>query len=89
MLGFFNYLLLYNYWKSDRMRENISKLILIFGVSFLVINGIGYLFNITELITIKNNPIGGGGVSVSNIPTILSALMTCVILLVTKIRNKR
>lgn len=71
------------------MREKISKLILIFGVSFLVINGIGYLFNITEFITIKNNPTGGGGVSVSNIPTILSALMTCVILLVTKIRNKR
>ncbi len=69
------------------MNEKISKYILIFAVSFLIINGIGYLFNITELITVVNNPSGGGGMSVSNIPTILSLLITCVILLVNK--NKR
>ncbi len=43
------------------MGENIAKLILIFSVSFLIINGIGYLFNITEFVTIVNNPTGGGG----------------------------
>lgn len=71
------------------MGENIAKLILIFSASFLIINGIGYLFNITEFVTIVNNPTGGGGVSISNIPTILSLLITCIVLLVIKIRNKR
>lgn len=52
------------------MSEKISKFILIFAISFLIINGIGYLFNITELITIVNNPSGEGGMSISNIPTI-------------------
>ena len=70
------------------MSENFSKTILIFAVSFLIINCIGYLFNIIELITIVNNPTGGG-MSVSNIPTILSVLITCVILLIIKIKNKR
>lgn len=71
------------------MGENISKLVLIFSVSFLIINGIGYLFNITEFVTIVNDPTNGGGMSISNIPTILSLLITCIILLVIKIRNKR
>lgn len=70
------------------MSEKISKFILIFTVSFLIINGIGYLFNITEFITIVNNPSSEGGMSVSNISTILSLLITCVILLIIKIRNK-
>ena len=71
------------------MSEKFSKSILMFAVSFLIINDIGYLFNITELITIVNVPTGGGGMSVSNIPTILSLLITCVILLVIKIKNKK
>lgn len=33
MFDFFDYLLLYNYWNGDTMREKISKLILVFGVS--------------------------------------------------------
>lgn len=70
------------------MSEKISKFILIFAVSFLIINGIGYLFNITEFITIVNNPSSEGGMSVSNISTILSLLITCVILLIIKIINK-
>lgn len=71
------------------MSEKISKFILIFAGTFLIINGIGYLFNITEFITIVNNPSGEGGMSISNIPTILSLLITCVILLIIKIKNKR
>ncbi len=70
------------------MCEKIAKLILIFGISFLIINGIGYLFNITELVTIVNDPTGEGGMSVSNIPTILSVLITLIILLIIKIKNK-
>lgn len=70
------------------MSEKISKFILIFDVSFLIINGIGYLFNITQFITIVNNPSSEGGMSVSNISIILSLLITCVILLIIKIRNK-
>lgn len=73
-------------WKTS---EKVSKFILIFAVSFLIINGIGYLFNITELIIVVNNPKGGCGMSVSNIPTILSVLVTLLISLIIKIKNKR
>ena len=71
-----------------KMSEKIAKLILIFGLSFLVINTIGYLFNITEFITVMNNPTGSGGRSVSNIPTILSILVTSIILIANKVNKK-
>ena len=47
------------------MREKIAKIILIFGSCFLIINGIGYLFNNLTFITIIDNPTGGGGRSIS------------------------
>lgn len=71
-----------------KMSEKIAKLILIFGLSFLVINTIGYLFNITEFITVMNNPTGSGGRSISNIPTILSILVTSIILIANKVNKK-
>ena len=71
-----------------KMSEKIAKLILIFGLSFLVINTIGYLFNITEFITAMNNPTGSGGRSISNIPTILSILVTSIILIANKVNKK-
>ena len=71
-----------------KMSEKIAKLILIFGLSFLVINTIDYLFNITEFITAMNNPTGSGGRSISNIATILSILVTSIILIANKVNKK-
>ena len=79
--------LLFN--EVTEMSEKVVKIILIFCVSFLVINVVGYLFNISEFVTIMNNPTGGGGSSISNIPTILSILLTCVILLIIKFKNNK
>ena len=70
-----------------KMSEKIAKLILIFGLSFFI-NTIGYLFNITEFITAMNNPTGSGGRSISNIPTILSILVTSIILIANKVNKK-
>lgn len=61
------------------MREKINKLIIIFGLSFIAINMIGYIFKISSLVTFLNNPSGFGGSSVSNIPTILSTFITILI----------
>ena len=67
------------------MREKIAKTIIIFGLSFILINGIGYIFKIPSLLTILYDPNGFGGRSVSNIPTILSIFITIVICVVTRI----
>ncbi len=56
------------------MREKIAKLIVIVGFSFLLINAIGYIFKIPELVIVFNNPNDPGGQYGSNIPTILSYL---------------
>lgn len=71
------------------MRQKIAKLILIFGSFILLINCLGYIFKIPELVTIMNNPTGGGGQSRSNIPTILSLAITCLFLLVIRIKNNK
>lgn len=65
--------------------KKIAKIIIIFGIIFLLINAIGYIFKIPILITILNNSNGSGGQSVSNIPTILSIILTIIVLIKHKI----
>ena len=60
--------------------EKLSKYIVIFGVVFIMINVIGYIFNINLFISALKNPTGGGGISYSNIPFI--------IIYIVEIRNK-
>lgn len=52
-----------------------------------MINVIGYIFNINLFISALKNPTGGGGISYSNIPFIISILITIIIYIV-EIRNK-
>ena len=70
------------------MGEKISKFILIFGVCLILINVIGYLFHIPEFITILINKSNGWESSISNIPTILSLILTTIFLIVTKIKSR-
>jgi len=53
-----------------------------------LINAIGYIFKIPELVTVLNNPDDPGGQYGSNIPTILSVLITMVIEAVKYYSNK-
>ena len=64
---------------DNNMKRKIAELIVIFGFSFLLINVIGYIFKVTELVTILNNPNDPGGQFVSNIPTILSVFITIIV----------
>ena len=71
------------------MKDKIIKIVLLFGIVFLIINAIGYLLHIPSLVIVYNNPTGGGGVSKSNIPTILSVVITIIILVINNLKNKR
>ena len=68
--------------------EKVSKIIVIFGVIFLVCNIIGYIFHIPELVFVMNNPTGDGGRSTSNIPIIIIAIITIIIIVIDIYRNK-
>lgn len=70
------------------MSEKISKFVLIFGICFILINIIGYIFNISEFITILVNKKDGWESSISNIPTILSFLLTTIFLILIKIKDR-
>ncbi len=70
------------------MREKIAKLVIIFGLSFILINVMGYIFKIPSLLTFLNNPNGLGGSSISNIPTILSIFITIIIYIVKRFFDK-
>lgn len=70
------------------MREKIAELIVIFGVSFILINLIGYIFQIPLFRTIIMNPNGYGGQSISNIPTILSIVITIIVGVIKYYSNK-
>lgn len=67
--------------------EKLAKYIVIFGLIFLIINIIGYIFHITLFISVLSNPTGGGGISYCNIPFIISILITIIIYII-DIRNK-
>ena len=62
--------------------EKLAKYIVIFGLVFLIINIIGYIFHITLFISVLNNPTGGGGMSISNVPLIISGLITIIVYII-------
>lgn len=68
--------------------EKLAKYIVIFGLVFLIINIIGYIFHITLLISVLSNPTGGGGISICNIPLIMSGLITVIIYIIETRSNK-
>ena len=70
------------------MKETITKFIIFFGLFFLLVNAIGYIFNINSFVTVLKNPNGYGGFSKSNIPTILSFLLTTFVIMIRKFKNK-
>ncbi len=70
------------------MKEAITKFIIFFGLFFLLVNAIGYIFNINSFVTVLKNPNGYGGFSKSNIPTILSFLLTMFVIIIKRIKNK-
>lgn len=62
--------------------EKLAKYIVIFGLIFLIINIIGYIFHITLFISVLSNPTGGGGISISNVPLIISGLITIIVYII-------
>lgn len=62
--------------------EKLAKYIVIFGLTFLIINIIGYIFHITLFISSLKNPTGGGGISTSNVPLIISGLITIIVYII-------
>lgn len=70
------------------MSKKISKFILVFGICFILINVIGYVFNISKFITILINKKDGWESSISYIPTILSFLLTTIFFILIKIKNR-
>lgn len=69
------------------MADKIAKIIVIFGITFLMINAIGYFLNINELKTVAVSP-NGFSRSMSNIPTILSIIFTLIIYIIKYFKNK-
>ena len=68
--------------------EKLAKYIVIFGIIFLIINIIGYIFHITLFISVLSNPTGGGGISTSNVPLIISGLITIIVYTIETRSNK-
>lgn len=69
------------------MADKLAKIVVIFGITFLMINAIGYCLNINELKTVAVSP-NGFNRSTSNIPTILSSIFTLIIYTIKYFKNK-
>ena len=70
------------------MRDQISRLVIVFGLSLILIQIIGYVFHLPSLVCVIYNPTGGGGVSTSRIPILLSFLMTIIYFVLSRRRLK-